>query len=399
MNILILVEAFMPSKISAAVMMYDLAIEYKNRGHNVWVVTFINEEEINSKDRVIFEDLDGINVIRIVSPNKKNISLIKRGIVEITSAYELDKLTKKYLDKVSLDLIVEYSPNIMLSVFMKQLKKKHNCKSYLVLRDIFPAWARDLGVINNKLVYNYFRHVEKQMYKNSDIIGVQSPKNREYLLENNNLDERKVDVLYNWVQEPKKLDKEDYIDYRKLYGIENKVVFLYGGNIGTAQELEFLLQLANEVKHNEEAVFLIVGDGVEKSKLVEKYKYLSNVIFKDSIEPSKYEMLVRQCDVGLVNLNRDFKTHNIPGKLLTYWNYGKPVLAAINKGNDLFEIINENNAGACVETGDLESYINGFNYIMKNKKVINNIGKNGKKFAGNNFNVKISANKIIESFK
>lgn len=395
MNILILVEAFMPSKISAAVMMYDLAIEYKNQGHNVWVVTFINEEEINSKDKVIFEVLDGINVIRIVSPNKKNISLIKRGIVEITSAYELDKLTKKYLDKVDLDLIVEYSPNIMLSVFMKQLKKKHNCKSYLVLRDIFPAWARDLGVIKNKLVYSYFRHIEKQMYKNSDTIGVQSPKNREYLLDNNKIDRNKVEVLYNWVQEPKIIHKEDYIDYRKLYGIEDKIVFLYGGNIGKAQELEFLLQLANEVKENKEAIFLIVGEGVEKSKLVEKYKHLSNVIFKDSIEPSKYEMLVEQCDVGLINLNRKFNTHNIPGKLLTYWNYSKPVLAAVNYNNDLFDIINGVNGGICVETGDIINYIEAFNKLIVNKNTLKEIGNNGKKYTVEIFSVDNACKKTL----
>lgn len=395
MNILILVEAFMPSKISAAVMMYDLAIEYKKQGHNVWVVTFINEEEIKTSQKVIYETIDGINVIRIVSPNKKKISLIKRGIEEITSAYRLDKLTKNYLDIIEIDLIVEYSPNIMLSVFMKKLKKKHKCKSYLILRDIFPAWARDLGVINNKLVYSYFRYIEMQMYKNSDIIGAQSPKNREYLLQNNSIDSNKVKVLYNWVKEAEKMPETDSTDYRKLYNLDDKIIFLYGGNIGKAQELNFLLELAKEVENYEKAVFLIVGDGVEKIKLTNKYKHLKNVIFKDSMEPLKYEMLVKQCDVGLINLNRNFKTHNIPGKLLTYWSNSKPVLAAVNKDNDLFEIIKNSNGGVCVETGNMNEYKEAFKFFMDSNTEIKRMGKNGKHEIINKFNVTIAAKNIL----
>lgn len=399
MNILMVVDAFMPSKISAAVMMYDLAIEYKKQGHNIWVVTSVNEEDTDSDSNVILDEIDGIHVIRIVLPNKKKVSLIKRGILEITSSYRLDYLTKSYLDDLDIDFIIEYSPSIMLSIFVKKLKKKHKCKSYLVLRDIFPAWARDLGVIKNKFIYSYFRYIEKQMYKNSDIIGAQSPKNREYLLKNNNLNKNKVDVLYNWVHNTNEVEINEYINYKKELNIEDKIIFLYGGNIGKAQQIEFLLELAKSVEDNKDAVFLIVGDGVEKVKLMDKYKNLKNVIFKDSIEPKKYEILVKQCDIGLVNLNKDFKTHNIPGKLLTYWNNEKPVLAAVNAGNDLFEIINNHNGGICVETGDLENYKTGFNKIINNEKERMTMGKNGKNFVRKNFDVFTSSEKILNRIK
>ncbi|WP_290062107.1 glycosyltransferase family 4 protein [Paraclostridium bifermentans] len=394
MNILMVVDAFMPSKISAAVMMYDLANEYKKQGHNIWVVTFVNEEEVNSPNNVVIDEIDGINVIRIVSPNKKKISLIKRGILEITSSYRLDKLTKDYLDNIDIDFVIEYSPSIMLSIFVKKLKKKHSCKSYLVLRDIFPAWARDLGVIKNRFVYSYFRYIEKQMYKNSDIIGTQSPKNKKYLLENNKLNKNKVDVLYNWVHNTYEIE-EEYIDYRKKFNLGDKIVFLYGGNIGKAQQLEFLLELAKEVDDNKEAIFLIVGDGVDKEKLVSKYKYLNNVIFENSLEPKKYEMLVKQCDVGLVNLNKDFKTHNIPGKLLTYWSHSKPVLAAVNSGNDLFEIINNQNGGLCIETGCIEDYKRSFLKLINSDKEREYMGENGKNFAECNFSVSKASKKIL----
>ena len=398
-NICILVEAYMPSKISAAVMMHSLAKELKNSGNNIWVITFINTDELegDKDDKVIVENFEGINVIRVVTKNKKKMSLIKRGMTEISLALFLNKYVDKYISGVKFDLIIEYSPNIMLSIYMKQLKKKNHCKSYLVLRDIFPDWARDLGVIKNNFVYKFFKKIEKEMYKNSDVIGVQSPKNKAYLLENNKIRSEKVEVLYNWITNNGSICSER--DFKKEFNIQDKIIFLYGGNIGKAQELEFLLKLAEKVEVYTDAVFLIIGDGVEKKTLEEKYGHLNNVIFKEYIDPNDYEILVKQCDVGLVNLNSKFKTNNLPGKLIGYWQNSKPVLAAVNKDNDLFEIINNNNAGICLETGDIDKYIDAFYLIYKDKKMRSEMGVNGKKICDRKFSVNSISRQIMESIK
>lgn len=80
-----------------------------------------------------------------------------------------------------------------------------------------------------------------------------------------------------------------------------------------------------------------------------KARGLDNILIYDEIEPQEIHDLYQQCDVGIISLDKRHKTHNIPGKFLSYMQSGLPVLASINSGNDLEHIINSNKVG-CVST-------------------------------------------------
>jgi glycosyltransferase involved in cell wall biosynthesis len=219
------------------------------------------------------------------------------------------------------------------------------------LRDIFPQWALEAGVLRPGLIYEYFRRKETDQYDNADVIGVQSPGDLTYFANNFADRDYRLDVLHNWTA--KRENGLPKTDYRTRLGLQNKVVFFYGGSLGVAQDVDNIIRLASGLADHKDIRFLLVGSGTEVPRMqkVIAQKALKNVLLLLPIEQREYLAMVGEFDVGLITLDRRLTNHNIPGKLLAYLYWGIPVLASINPGNDLFKLIKENVAGICVENG------------------------------------------------
>lgn len=376
----------------------DLAEEFRNNGHQVYVATLL-EKKHNRK--TYLENVKNLSILRVRAGDWFNTnSLLVKGITTLTIANYFKKDIKKYFNKIKFDLVIYPTPPITFAPVVKYIKKRDKCKSYLILRDIFPQNARDLGLMNNSLLFNYFRKKEQQLYDLSDHIGCMSQGNIKYVLEHNNIDGGKLGILYNW----KKIDydtKNDAVDYKKKYGLENKFVAIFGGNIGLPQELEFLLELAKEYKNRSDIVFYIIGKGAQKEKIVNLINYhkLSNVIIKDYIPRDEYRNLLKQCDIGLINLNRTFTIPNMPCKIVDYFNASIPILASTDKNTDLKQFLQDARAGLWSETGDLEAYKGNFEKLLNDKKLRKELGENGRKFLEENLSVERTYQIISKHFE
>jgi len=98
--------------------------------------------------------------------------------------------------------------------------------------------------------------------------------------------------------------------------------------------------------------------------LVAKDRQLNNVLFFDEIDPDQIPDLYAQCDAGIVVLDHRHKSHNIPGKFLTYMQSGLPVLANVNAGNDLAQMIRTENVGQVCETNNIEDLVGQVNKLL-----------------------------------
>ena len=224
--------------------------------------------------------------------------------------------------------------------------------------------------------------------------------NIQYVLEHNNVDENKLEILYNWG----KVNHSTEVvttDYKKKYRLENRFVAVFGGNIGLPQELEFLLELAKEYKYRRDIIFLIIGKGAQKEKIINiiNSNKLSNVMIIDYIPRKGYRNLLEQCDIGLINLNRNFTIPNMPSKVVDYFNAGIPILASTDKNTDLKQFLQEVKAGLWSETGDLEGYKSNFEKLLNDKKLKEELGKNGERFFEKNLNVEKAYRIIIKHFE
>jgi glycosyltransferase involved in cell wall biosynthesis len=379
----------------AAKMMHELALEFESQGHEVTVLTPAPHLDKSFEEK----NIDGIKVIFFKSGEIKNISKVRRAINESLLSFYVWQATKSYLKTHPHDAIVYYSPSIFWGYIVGKLKRLWGIKSYLILRDIFPQWTVDNGLMKeNSPVYKYFKLFEHINYKSANCIGVMLPSNLEFFMTTKKNIE-KFEVLYNWA----KIDipKLPTDTFRKQLKLENKVVFFYGGNIGHAQNMLNLVRLAVKFKDNSKAHFLFVGKGDEVDLILEEKEKneLNNMTYLPSVDQETYFNMLSEFDIGLFSLHPGHKTHNFPGKLLGYMEYSKPILGSVNVGNDLKEIINKAEAGFIYDNGEDTALYNAALSLIESRNLRNVIGENARKLLIKQFSTEQACSQIINSLK
>jgi len=340
-TIVLVADAYPPSRSSAAIQLKDLALEFLRQGITPTVIT----PDSGLQDASGLVELDGISVLRLKTLEHKNIGRIRRAIAEILMPFFMIRnFRNSALKNAHWDAVIWYSPTIFLGPFIYCLKKQNACPSYLILRDIFPAWALDLGLIKKGLIYYFFKIFERFQYAIADCIGVQAIGNLDYFKSWPGHTLKKIEVLQNWLSA--KPPSHCSIDVLTL-PIANRKIFVYAGNMGAAQGMRDLLVLAEALLERSDIGFLFIGRGsdMELLRLDAISRGLVNTVFCDEIDADQIPGLYAQCHVGMITLDARHKTHNIPGKFLSYLQSGLPVMAIVNHGNELQLIVDKYQVG------------------------------------------------------
>jgi glycosyltransferase involved in cell wall biosynthesis len=328
------------------VQLRDLSREFARQGHELTILLPSPDQEVPWS----LEDFDGVQVLRLKAPRTKDIGYVRRTLSEFTMPFAmLRQFRKSPLASERWEGVIWYSPSIFHGPLASALKKSSGCKGYLIIRDIFPEWAVDMGLMGRGLPYRFFDAVARYQYSVADVIGVQTPGNRGYFDRWRQHPGRKLEVLHNWLDKPAKVRCPIRVNETALAG---RKVLVYAGNMGIAQGMDILLDLAEQLHHRRDVGFLFVGRGSDASRLKAsaKDRKLDNVLFYDEIHPDEIPDLYSQCSAGIVALDPRHKSHNIPGKFLTYMQSGLPVLANVNAGNDLAQMIRDEQVGQVCES-------------------------------------------------
>lgn len=332
---------------SAAVQFRDLAEEMVRQGHSPTVLVPSHSLRVAWS----LEQMFGIQILRLHAPRTKDIGRVRRLFAEAILPYAMRRnLKKSPLGTVRWEGVVWYSPTIFFGPLVNSIRRSSKCRSYLILRDIFPEWAVNLGLMRRGLVYSCLKLIEAYQYSLADVIGVQTSSVAPYIKALNSRGLARVEVLQNWLSEQKTDSSPIIIEQTRLRG---RKIFVYAGNLGAMQGVDSLLELAANLKERKDIGFLFVGRGTEKARLrnAAEKNQLDNVIFENEIEPSEIAGLYAQCHVGLVALDIRHKNDNVPGKFLSYMQSGLPVLARLNPGNDLAVLIRERKVGMAETDG------------------------------------------------
>jgi glycosyltransferase involved in cell wall biosynthesis len=391
-KICLIVDDYLPHSIKvAAKMMHELAVEFQRKGHEVTVLT---PDPGISKD---FENiqLDGIDIYKFRSGKIKNTGKIKRAINESLLSYNAWRILKKVFIRNRHDMIVYFSPSIFWGRLVSKLKKQWNAPSYMILRDFFPQWAIDSGILKkNSLITKYFQYFEKLNYQSADTIGIQSPANIEQFKKYNS-DNYKLDLLFNWAADKPVITNGT--PTRKKLNLESKVVFFYGGNIGHAQDMRNITHLAKSLLPYPEAHFVLIGAGDEFEFVKDaiQKESLNNMILLDAVPQDEFKAILSEFNIGLFSLHKDHTTHNFPGKVLGYMVQSMPILGCVNPGNDLKNVIEEANAGYVTISGDEEGLKeNAIKLLDESKR--KEMGINAKKLLHEKFSVESIAEQIMQ---
>lgn len=390
MKILLLVDCYLPSTKSSAKLIHDLALEIRDQGHEPIVVA---PDESLEDDSSVREE-DGVTIVRVRTGRIKGASLPVRAIHEARLSSVIWKRARSFFESHPCDLVAYYSPSIFFGALAQRLKKLWGCPTYLILRDIFPQWALDAGVLGRGPAYWFFRRKELLQYDAADVIGVQSPANLEYFEAGKGGGPHTLEVLFNWTVPlaPVSTGSE-----RRRLGLEGKTVFFYGGNIGVAQDMDNLLRLAGRLDDEPSAHFLFVGDGSEVERLIRvtAQQRLDNVTFHAGVDQERYLAMVAEFDVGLLSLDRKLATQNFPGKMLSYMQASLPILASVNPGNDLRQVVESADAGLVSWNGEDDELARNARRLATDGELRRRIGRGARQLLEQTFLVSRAAEQLL----
>ena len=340
----------------------DLLREFYKNGHSVYAISPV-ERRKNQETKVIKTDKATILKLKIGNTQKTNI--IEKGISTISIEPQFIAGIKKYFSDVKFDLVIYSTPPITFCNAIEYVKKRDGAKTYLLLKDIFPQNAVDIGMMSKSgikgLIYKVFRNKEKKLYRISDHIGCMCQANVDYVIKHNpEVNPRMVEICPNSIEPiDMSVHQETQIVIRKKYGIPvDKKVFVYGGNLGKPQGIDFMIECLKSQEKNKEVYFLIVGDGTEYGK-IESYVNTDkpkNVKLMKRLLKEDYDKMVAACDVGLIFLDHRFTIPNFPSRLLSYMQAKLPVLAVTDPNTDIGKVIVDGGFGWRCESNSIQGF-------------------------------------------
>jgi glycosyltransferase involved in cell wall biosynthesis len=378
----------------------DLLTSFIEKGNVVYAISPV-EKKKNKKTSVISCGTSCILKPKIFDYQK--VSFVKKGISAISLSFLVNKAIERHFKKIDFDLILYTTPPITIVPLIRKLKRKTKAKTFLLLKDIFPQNAVDLGIVKKTSpLYFYFRNEEKGLYKLSDGVGCMSQKNIDYFLLNNKfVDKKNIMLCPNSIIPIDKrilLQKEKDL-IRSRYGLPlNKKIFVYGGNLGKPQGISFLLDCLPLLTKIEGIYLLIIGDGTEFNRisLFLKNNVIRNVKLIHQLPNDEYIKVIASCDVGLIFLDYRFTIPNYPSRLLSYLQVGIPVLSATDKTTDINKAIIDGKFGWSCFSNNPKEFIREINSIRYMD--LRPYGDNGFKYLKNEFSVEIVCSRIMQWF-
>lgn len=402
MNILFLTTGRMES-IEQHAIYPDLLRCFRDNGHSIYTVS--SYEKRTGKETEIVED-NGAHMLHVKIGNLTKTNIIEKGISTLRIESQYKKTIKRYFSDIKFNLVLYSTPPITLVSAIKYVKKRDNAKTYLLLKDIFPQNAVDIGLMTTfglkGLLYKYFRRQEKKLYAISDHIGCMSPANVQYVLQHNpEIDRSKVEVCPNSIEViDKSVGDQTRRAIRKKYGIpQDKTVFVYGGNLGKPQGILFIVECLRKCQDLEDAYFLIVGDGTEYGKLEQfvSNEKPTNVKLMERLPKEDYDTMVGACDVGLIFLDHRFTIPNFPSRLLAYMQAKLPVLAATDPNTDIGKTIVDGRFGWWCESDDADAFLAKVKEAMGCD--LQGLGNNGFEYLKNHYDVEDSIQGILQHLR
>lgn len=356
----------------------DLLRKFYEEGHELYAVC--PSERREKKKTAVRTEKEG-TVLNVQTLNIQKTNIIEKGFGTLAIEYQFLAAIKKYFADVKFDVIIYSTPPITFAKVITFIKKRDNAYSYLLLKDIFPQNAVDMKMLKkNSVLHKMFVKKEQKLYAISDTIGCMSEANKKFVLQHNpSIDANKVEVNPNSI-EPKvfSFNEQEKRAIRIKYRLPtDKKIFVYGGNLGKPQGIDFLLDTILFTT-NKNAFFLMVGSGTEYNRVLKWFQIHNpnNALLLPGLPKQEYDLLLSSCDVGMIFLHKNFTIPNFPSRLLSYLEMKMPVIAATDPNSDVGDILEAYKCGCKVISGDSQKMQAAIESIISNEIKYNQMKEN-----------------------
>jgi glycosyltransferase involved in cell wall biosynthesis len=333
---------------------YELARRMVARGQRFTVVasdlSYHTGGRLVSKPRLVTESCeDGIRVLRAYTYPGIHRSYLSR-VISFLSFMTTSVFAGACV--AAPDVVMGTSPPMFQAISAWMLAELHGCPFLLEVRDLWPEFAIDIGLLRSPTLIRLARFVESFLYNRADHLLVNSPAYRDYLIKRG-IDSRKISFISNGV-DPEMFDPHGRGEHiRTKYNLEGKFVVTYAGAIGMANDIDTLVKAAEHIRLRTDIHILIVGEGKERRRLedVSKRLELDNITFAGSYPKNEMSMVLAASDACIALLkNIPMFTTTYPNKVFDYMAAGRPTVLAID--GVIRQVIEEAHGGIFVPPGD-----------------------------------------------
>ena len=407
MRVLLLHQYFLEEDDHGGSRWNEITKQWTEDGHTITVIAGMmhyssSEKRAEYKGKLFKRKRQGVlNIIRCHVSESYNSSFIGRLWAYFSFVFS-SLWAGLFMTKGKFDVIIVTSPPLFIAISGYLISRFKRTPFVFEIRDLWPESAIDTGVVTNKLVIKLAFALEAFVYKKATLINVLTPAFRETLIEKKKVNPDKIIFIPNaadFTLSDKILLNFEKVSFRKEHNLEGKFVIIYVGAHGIANHLEQIID-TGLLLLNTNVLFLLIGDGMEKKRLVAlaKEKKLNNIRFLDSVPKAEVFKYILASDMGTSVLKNvdTFKTV-YSNKTFDYMSCKIPILMAIDGVSK--KLVEDAQAGEFVEPENPKDFAEKIKFYLNNPDQVLKQGENGYKFAKSNFDRTVLAEKYIGLIK
>ena len=382
MHILLIHQAFAALDEAGGTRHYEIAAHLVRHGHNVTIIAS-HISYLTGKNGVHGgkQESDGMVIYRTYTYPALHKSFIHRVIsffsFMISSFF-------KGLQIRQIDLVWGTSPPIFQAFSAWLLARLKSVPFLFEVRDLWPAFAIEVGVLRNPILIRLSLWLERFLYQHADLVVVNSPGYVEHV---KNKGANRVVMIPNGSDVSMFDPKIKNLKFRKEHDLQNKFLIAYAGAHGLSNDLGIILETAKQLQDDKKIHFLLIGDGKEKPALMisAKEMKLENITFLDPVPKKQMAEVLAAADacIGILKPLDLYKT-TYPNKVFDYMAAGRPVLLAID--GVIRQVVEKAGCGLFVQPGDAEDLAEKSKILRNNPKKAKVMGLAGRKYIMEHFN-------------
>jgi glycosyltransferase involved in cell wall biosynthesis len=405
MNILIIHQYFLEEDEPGGSRFNEFAKIWTEQGHGVTVIAgmvhaFATHKREEYRGKFVVKKKQGsTEVIRCYVSSEYNKSF--RGRLWGYFSFVISGLYAGLftLGAKKFDVVISTSPPLFVGIIGYVISKWRRAKWVFEVRDLWPESAIDTGVLKNEFAIKLALWLERAIYRSCDLIVVLTPSFKLSLVSSGKAKASKIEEVPNAadlaiIENAKKKVNIDKI--RGQLGLIDKKVIIYVGAHGVANALDQILDTA-KLLDSAKVVFLLIGDGMEKSRLQKRAsdEKIQNIVFLQSVPKHEVYQYILASDIGTSVLKKvdTFKTV-YSNKTFDYMGCEKPILMAIDGASR--SLIETAKCGLYVDPENPQDYAEKATVLLHDDDLRNEMGRNGFEFVKWNFERKVLAKKYID---
>jgi putative colanic acid biosynthesis glycosyltransferase WcaI len=278
------------------------------------------------------------------------------------------------------DGVLALSPPLTLGVSGWLVARAQRCPFVFNVQDVYPDVAIDLGMLTHPRLISATRRLERFCYARADAVTVLSEDLKENVARKVGRN-RTIKVIPNFVDTKMIAPAPPHNSYRREFGLEDKIVVMYAGNVGLSQSLELLVEAAARFTDRTDVVFVVNGQGAARASLEQRSRDLPNVCFVDLQPPGRLAEVLAAADIHVVPLKRGLARSSVPSKTYSILAAGRPLVASVDEGSEVARIVQRSGAGIAVPPEDTAAFTGALARLIEDPETREAMGRAGRNFA------------------